>query len=91
MLRSLLRSVRSACRGTPFATREGVRKIESIRYDDVVLSVLLLIIGAPRAIAAVAEDRPIGVEGTLSLVCVLFGLAILAHRNLSPRNAAQSS
>ena len=67
-----------------------MRTIEPIRYDDVVLAALLLIIGAPRAIAAVIEDRPIGVEGTLSMVCVLFGLAILAYRNLSPRNRARS-
>ena len=86
----LLRCVRSGCTGTTFATHERVRTIDSIRYDDVVLSVLLLIIGVPRAVAAVVEDRPIGVEGTLSIVCVLFGLAILVHRNLSPRNAAQS-
>lgn len=77
----------AAARGSQ--TDADVRKIDPIRFDDVVLSVLLLIIGLPRATAAVAEDRPIGVEGTLSLVCVVFGLAILAHRNLSPRNAAE--
>jgi hypothetical protein len=63
-----------------------MRPLDPPRWEDVVLAVLLLIIGVPRAVLALASDRPLGTEGTLSLVCVVLALAILAHRS---QNRAQ--
>jgi hypothetical protein len=40
----------------------------------------LLIIGMPRAVLAALYDRPLGVEGTLSLICVALALLILIRR-----------
>jgi hypothetical protein len=53
---------------------------DAARIDDFVLAALLLVIGLPRAILAGVYDRPLGVEGTLSLVCVGLGLAVLFRR-----------
>lgn len=50
------------------------------RSDDVVMAVLMLVIGVPRVILAIFFDRPLGVEGTLSIICVLLALAILIRR-----------
>jgi hypothetical protein len=67
--------------------------IEPSRWDDLVLAVLLLIIGAPRAIFAVVHDRPIGAEGALSMACVVVALFILVRRNTwaHPRRRRLSS
>jgi hypothetical protein len=72
--------------GTRFAAstdmrRKGHRAIEPARWDDLVLAVLLLIIGAPRAIDALIHERPIEAEGALSIICVTLGLLILIRRN----------
>ncbi len=53
---------------------------DAARIDDLVLAALLLLIGIPRAILAGVYDRPLGVEGTLSLICVVLGLGILIRR-----------
>lgn len=58
-----------------------MRPMAPARWEDVVLGVLLLIIGVPRAIIAVTQDRPLGTEGTLSLACVVLALALLVHRS----------
>jgi hypothetical protein len=39
--------------------------------DDYLLAILLLVIGVPRVILAALYDRPLGVEGTLSIICVV--------------------
>lgn len=49
-------------------------------WDDYVLAGLLLVIGVPRAIFAVFYDHPLGVEGTLSLICVGMGLLLVLGR-----------
>lgn len=60
------------------------------RWEDVVLGVLLLIIGVPRAVIGVTSDRPLGTEGTLSLVCVALALALLVHRSQRRREPRAS-
>ena len=60
--------------------------LESTRRDDVILAVLLLLIGVPRAVLAILDDRPIGAEGTLSLLCVALALLILLRRNSRARS-----
>jgi len=54
--------------------------LEPARWDDVVLAILMLVIGVPRVILAVLYDQPLGVEGTLSIVCVGLALLILLRR-----------
>lgn len=54
--------------------------MEPGRWDDYVLAGLLLVIGVPRAILALCLDHPLGVEGSLSLVCAGLGLVLLAGR-----------
>lgn len=44
------------------------------------LATLLLIIGVPRVVLAACYDRPLGVEGTLSILCVVLGLLVLIGR-----------
>lgn len=58
-----------------------MRPIAPARWDDFVLAILLLLIGLPRTILAVLYDRPIGYEGTISLICVVLGLLLLLRRN----------
>ena len=57
-----------------------MRPIEPARWDDYVLAVLLLAIGMPRVILAAVYDRPVGVEGTISIACVVLGLLVLVGR-----------
>ena len=66
-----------------------MRTIESARWEDLALAVLLLIISVPRAALALFYERPIGAEGALSMVCVLCALLILLYRDSSRRNAAR--
>jgi hypothetical protein len=54
--------------------------MEPARWDDFVLATLLLIIGVPRVVLAACYDRPLGVEGTLSILCVVLGLLVLIGR-----------
>ncbi len=63
-----------------FALGEGMREIEPARWDDFVLAALLLLIGVPRVILAAIYDRPLGVEGTLSIACVVIALIIVFSR-----------
>jgi hypothetical protein len=60
-----------------------MRAVESSRWDDLVLALLLLIIGAPRVVIALAYERPIGAEGALSIGCIVLALLILIRRNAS--------
>jgi len=64
-----------------------MRDVEPARWDDYVLAVLLLIIGVPRVILAALYDRPLGVEGTLSIACVAlaFLVIVLARRGGSEK------
>lgn len=67
-----------------FATGAVMHAIEPARRDDLILAVLMLIIGVPRAIDALVAERPIGPEGSISLACVILALVILIGRN-TPR------
>lgn len=58
-----------------------MRTLEPSRWDDRVLAALMLLISMPRAVLAFLHDRPVGVEGTLSIVFVVLALAILIRRN----------
>ena len=58
-----------------------MRPIEPARWDDYVLGILLLLIGVPRVVLAVLYDRPLAVEGTLSLISVVLALGLLYHRH----------
>lgn len=63
-----------------------MRDIEPARWDDYVLAVLLLIIGVPRVILAALYERPLGVEGTLSITCVVLAFFLLVFtRRTRPR------
>ena len=73
--------VTSTSLGMQFATSEGMRPIAPERWDDYTLAVLLLLIGVPRVILAVLYDRPLGVEGTLSIICVALALLVLIRRH----------
>jgi hypothetical protein len=68
--------------GTLDASGTVMRPREPLPRDDLILAILLLVIGLPRAILGLAYDRPIGVEGTLSLACVVLALLILAWRHV---------
>jgi hypothetical protein len=57
-----------------------MRPIEPARWDDYALAILLLLIGVPRVILAALYDRPLGVEGTLSIICVALALLVLVRR-----------
>jgi hypothetical protein len=57
-----------------------MKAIEPTRWDDLVLAALLLVIGVPRVILAAFYDRPLGVEGTLSIASVAVALWILLSR-----------
>jgi len=65
----------------PFALDEGMRPLEPARWDDYALAILLLLIGVPRVILAALYDRPLGVEGTLSIICVAIALLVLIRRH----------
>lgn len=57
-----------------------MRTIDPSRWDDYVLAALLLLIAVPRVVLAVLYDRPLGVEGTLSMLFVVLALAIIVRR-----------
>lgn len=67
--------------GTRFAPLSGMQTVEPSRWDDWVLAGLLLLISMPRLVIALLYDRPVGVEGTLSILFVVLALAILIRRN----------
>jgi hypothetical protein len=50
------------------------------RWDDYVLAALLLLIAVPRMVLALLYERPLGVEGTISIFFVLFALVIVLRR-----------
>jgi hypothetical protein len=50
------------------------------RWDDYVLAALLLVIGVPRMVLALLYERPLEVEGTMSILCVVFALLIVVRR-----------
>jgi len=66
--------------GTPQARLPGMRSIEPSRWDDYAIAVLLGLIAVPRLVLAILNDRPLGVEGTLSMVCVALALWIVFGR-----------
>jgi hypothetical protein len=57
-----------------------MRTMDPARRDDVLLAALLALIGLPRVILAALYDRPLGVEGTLSIACVVLALLVIARR-----------
>jgi len=57
-----------------------MRTIEPSRWDDYVLAVLLLLVAIPRFVLAMLHDRPLGVEGTLSMLFIVLALAIVIRR-----------
>jgi hypothetical protein len=67
----------------PVAALGGMQAAER---DDVFLAILLLVIGVPRVILAFVEDRPIGVEGTLAVICSALGLLVLLRRSVRRRS-----
>ncbi len=54
--------------------------IEPARWDDYVLAALLLVISVPRAVIALVSERPLGVEGTISMFLVVLALLMLRRR-----------
>jgi hypothetical protein len=57
-----------------------MRTIEPSRWDDYMLAGLLLLVAVPRLVLALLHDRPLGVEGTLSMLFVVLALAIVVRR-----------
>lgn len=57
-----------------------MRTIEPSSWDDYVLAGLLLLVAVPRLVLALLHDRPLGVEGTLSMLFVVLALAIVIRR-----------
>ena len=57
-----------------------MRPAEPARWDDYALAILLGVIAVPRLVLALLRDRPLGVEGTLSIACVVFALLIVFGR-----------
>jgi hypothetical protein len=57
-----------------------MRIIDPSRWDDYVLAGLLLLVALPRLVLAILYDHPLGVEGTLSMLFVVLGLAIVIRR-----------
>jgi hypothetical protein len=57
-----------------------MRTVEPVRWDDYVLAGLLLLVAIPRLVIAIAYDRPLGVEGTLSMLFVALALGIVIRR-----------
>jgi hypothetical protein len=53
---------------------------EPARWDDYVLAALLLLISVPRMVLALLYERPLGVEGTISIFFVLFALVLVLRR-----------
>jgi hypothetical protein len=54
--------------------------IEPSRWDDYVLAFLLLLIALPRCVLALLYDRPLGVEGTFSMLFIVLALTIVIQR-----------
>lgn len=66
------------------ALTPSMRPTIEARWDDYALAALMLIIGVPRVVLAAFYDRPLGVEGTLAIVCVVLALVVLVigrHRS----------
>ena len=66
--------------GTRIARYVRMRATEPARWDDYVLAILLLLIAVPRVAIAIWHDRPLGVEGTVSLAFVVLALLIIVVR-----------
>jgi hypothetical protein len=58
----------------------GRMTTDPARWDDYVLAALLLLISVPRVVLALLYERPLGVEGTISSLLVLFALTIVFRR-----------
>lgn len=65
------------------ASSEPPDRISAARWDDYVLSVMLIVIGTVRVTLAVANREPFETEATIAAVMValgvLLGLSTLAH------------
>lgn len=57
-----------------------MRPVEPARWDDYALAALLLLVAIPRLLLAAFAERPLGVEGTLSIAFVALALAIVIRR-----------
>jgi hypothetical protein len=57
-----------------------MRVTEPARWDDYALAILLFLIAIPRLAIAIWHDRPLGVEGTISIGLVVLALLIIAIR-----------
>ncbi|HEX4417930.1 MAG TPA: hypothetical protein VH165_08525 [Kofleriaceae bacterium] len=57
-----------------------MRSMDPARWDDCVLAFVLLLVAVPRAALALLHDRPLGVEGTLSLLFIGFALVLVIGR-----------
>jgi hypothetical protein len=57
--------------------------LDPARWDDYILAALLLLVALPRCILAVIYERPLGVEGTLSILFVGIALALVIGRRRS--------
>jgi len=57
-----------------------MRVSEPARWDDYVLAIVLFLIAIPRLAIAIWHDRPLGVEGTVSIAMVVLALLIIAFR-----------
>jgi len=66
--------------GTILAALRGMCTIEPARWDDYVLAALLLLVEVPRLVIALLHDRPLGVEGSLSMLFAALALGILVRR-----------
>jgi hypothetical protein len=56
--------------------------MQTVERDDIILAILLLLIGVPRVVLALIAERPIGVEGTMAVICAALGLFVLGRRSL---------
>jgi len=57
-----------------------MRTLDPSRWDDYVLAGLLLLVALPRGTLAILYDRPLGVEGTLSMLFIAMALVIVIRR-----------
>lgn len=57
-----------------------MQTIDPSRWDDYVLAGLLLLVALPRLVLAILYDRPLGIEGTLSMLFIVLALAIVIRR-----------
>jgi membrane protein implicated in regulation of membrane protease activity len=57
-----------------------VQSLDPNLRDDLLLAALMLVIAIPRVALAIVADHPIGVEGTLAVICCALALLVIARR-----------